>query len=331
MKNKKGFEFSFAWLFAIIVGGVILFLAIFATTRLVQTEETVQETTLGREIGILLSPVETNLESAKIAKISTPSETRILNGCDEGGDFGRQEISIGTKSRAGGEWEYPGGASSFYNKYLFSADGVQGEDFVVMAKPFKFPFKVADLSFLWSFEERYCFVGPPNDIKEEIGSLKQNANFDIRLDLKERVEECGKDSKIVCFDLPSANSACDVVVSTKGESVRKEGKTIYYSESIEDDRDDDRYALLYGAIFSETDNYECQVKRLMKRTSELSEIYLAKTEYLSQRGCSSNLEFELRSLGAGAVEVDESLDLRSLGISLEGIRRKNNGLACRLF
>lgn len=327
--NKKGFEFSFAWLFAVIVGGVILFLAIFATTRLIQTEEKVQETTLGKEIGILLSPVETNLESAKIAKISTPSETRILNGCNDAGDFGRQEISVGTKLGAKEEWEYPGGASSFYNKYLFSADGVQGEDFVVMAKPFKFPFKVADLIFLWSFEERYCFVEPPSDIKEEVGDLREGANFDIRLDLKEKVEECGKESKIVCFDL--ANSACDVVVNTRGESVRKDGKTIYYTESIEDDRDDDRYALLYGAIFSEPDNYECQVKRLMKRTSELSEVYLAKTEYLSGKGCSSNLEFELRTLDSGAEKVDESLDLRSLGISLEGIRRKNAGLACRLF
>ena len=69
-KNKNGFlEIPFAWLFSIVVGVVILFLAIFLTVRVTQTQETRLDATTAKEIGILLNPLETIFETAKTTSL----------------------------------------------------------------------------------------------------------------------------------------------------------------------------------------------------------------------------------------------------------------------
>ena len=118
MINKKGFEFSFGWLFAIIVGAVIIFLAIYATTNLIKTEREIQDTELGKQLGIILNPIETALETGKASKISFPLETRLYNDCSLQGTFGSQKISTATKSGIGEKWLAPGEASTFRSSSL---------------------------------------------------------------------------------------------------------------------------------------------------------------------------------------------------------------------
>ena len=65
--NKKGFEFSFSWMFSIIVGSVIIFLAIYAATNILKTSTIEEETKIASQFGSLLNPVETNLEDAKFS------------------------------------------------------------------------------------------------------------------------------------------------------------------------------------------------------------------------------------------------------------------------
>jgi len=77
MQSKKGFlEISFGWLFAIIVGAVILFLAIFASVKLIRVGQ--YETSVGtqEEIEILLNPLETGFESGRISSFSLILATR---------------------------------------------------------------------------------------------------------------------------------------------------------------------------------------------------------------------------------------------------------------
>ena len=76
MRGKRGIEFSFAWIFAILVGAAILFIAIFAATRLVTTERAVGEAETAKQLGILLNPVETGIESGKISKIGFVTDTK---------------------------------------------------------------------------------------------------------------------------------------------------------------------------------------------------------------------------------------------------------------
>ena len=65
MINKRGIEFGFVWIFAILVGAVILGLAVFATSQFIKTERDVGDSFVGKKIGILLNPLETGIESGK--------------------------------------------------------------------------------------------------------------------------------------------------------------------------------------------------------------------------------------------------------------------------
>jgi len=109
--SKRGYEFSFAWLFAIIIGAMVIFLAIYVATQIVGTKVFERETIEAKEIGVLLTPVETNIEEGIFATLFVPDETRIINTCDEEtrNHFGSQGISIALRSDIGKEWDdFPG-------------------------------------------------------------------------------------------------------------------------------------------------------------------------------------------------------------------------------
>ena len=156
MGKKAYLQISFAWLFAIIVGAVILFLAIFFSIKLINIEQTIQDAKTSKEIGILLNPLETGFETTKSTSISFPAETRIYNKCNNKGTFGRQIIQVSQKSF--NEWSETNIDVGFSNKYIFSEEYVEGKKFYIFSKPFDFPFKVSDLMMITSSEKDYCFI-----------------------------------------------------------------------------------------------------------------------------------------------------------------------------
>ncbi len=313
--SKRGFAFSFAWIFAILVGGMILFLAIFATTRLVDTERNVQDSESGKQLGILLTPLETSLESGTSTIIKFSEESRLINTCKNIGIFGIQEIGVASKSSLGGEAFRESGivASQFNNKYIFSQRTEQGEKMTLFVKPFEFPFKVADLSYV--FAEEYCFVNPPNEIKDEIEGLGVKG-----LNVSTSKNNCKAGSKIVCF----GSSGCDVDVSLSSQSVKKGRESVFY---------DDRFgnALLYGAIFADGDIYECQVKRLMRRAGELALLESEKMEYLASEGCGTEIVSELSVFANSARSLQGSSSLNALGLIAQQVEGKNDNLICKVY
>ena len=74
--NKKAIAMSFNWLFAIIVGAIILFLAIYATSKFIKTSEEVIYTETSAKLIALLDPLETGLASGKSEEISFKKQTR---------------------------------------------------------------------------------------------------------------------------------------------------------------------------------------------------------------------------------------------------------------
>lgn len=315
MKNKKGLEFSFEWMFAIIAGAVILFLAIYGTTKLIGSEGEASSAEVGAKLSILLNPAETGIESAKLSKIVFPVRTRIYNTCEEEGSFGAQKLGIAQESGLVQKWSEPGVAATSYNKYVFSEDFVEGKEFTLFSKPFDMPFKVADMIFIWPSEKKYCFIGAPATISDEIEALgTQNIN------LTNNVKDCDKSSVKVCFGI----SNCDVDVSMSADemsgSVKKGFDNVYYEG-----------ALIYGAIFSSKEIYECQVQRLMKRTSELAGLYAAKSQYSSGKGCeNANVGIDLM-IYANMTQIEDSSGLRAIASKAEDIGRGNENLQCRLF
>jgi len=318
MKNKRGFEFSFGWMFALIIGAVILFLAIYATVKLIGTERDVQSTEVAKQLGILLIPAETGFgEGKSIPSIKFATETRVYNNCTLKGVFGEQLISVATSSSLGKKWTAPGIASNYPNKYIFSSSIIEGDEINVFSKPFNFPYKTGELLFIWSNKEHFCLINPPSEIEKEIESLGlKNINF------TQQITECKEKSRKICFY--SSLPECDVVVSSNDMSIRwKGGQTSFYDGS-----------LIYGAIFSEPKLYECQVQRLMKRTSELAYIYLGKSSILSARagGCSQGLQAYLSDYGKKTANATSSYALRENRFANEELKRMNDGLqACKLW
>jgi len=86
---------------------------------------------------------------------------------------------------------------------------------------------------------------------------------------------------------------------------------------------------MYGAIFSSPENYECQVKRLMKRTKNLALLYESKAEYVSTKGCNTNLNL----IGlAGTIDgFQNSLDLGEVNTIANEISENNYWANCHLW
>lgn len=331
LKNKRGYEFSFAWLFTLIVGAAIIFFAIYVSSEIIGTKRIEAESLRAKQIGVLLNPAETNLESARITKIIVPDETRIFNKCEnEGrGVFGAQEISTQIKSGMGKEWQNSSGVeSSFHNKYIFSNNVIEGKkEFYVLSKPLKLPFKVADILIMWSDKEKYCFIidgVAGNKIKDEISSLQPE-----NIEFVNKPEECSNSKIKVVIDKTCRE--CEIKVDTSRKIVEKNSGKVFYIESSDTN---DRYALMYAAIFSEPENYECQVKRLIKgRASKLAELYREKARFFFGRdGCAGAvIQRALSDYVNVAVSVSHSSDLSRVKNVAEDLKDKNGNLRCELF
>jgi len=309
--NKKGLEFTFAWLFAIIAGAVIIFIAIYATTQFIGTSKDASNAKITGEVGSILESVETSLEEGKQIKIEFPDETRIYNRCDDFGNFGRQLLSVSVRSGIGNEFQRSENEQAFFDKYIFSEELVQGKEVNIFVKPFEMPYKIASLAYIYS--ENYCFVNPSGDIEDEIRGLNlKNVN------ISESVGGCARESIKVCFE----SAGCDVNVNLEEQSVTKNRIKVFYEGD----------SLMYGAIFAEPEIYLCQVTRLMKRTGELAHVYSLKAEFLEGKGCTTGLDNKMKIYASNLANVESDKDdIKAIGIESTEIRRSNEKLSCKLF
>lgn len=305
---KKGYlDISFSTIFAIIAGATILFLAIYGSTKLLGTERQVSDAELGEEIGILLNPIETGYETGKVSLFSLPSETRLYCNCKEEGVFGKQLIRVSQKSF--GEWSQTDVNNDFENKYIFSEKPVEGKNFYIFSKPFDISFKISDLIYLTSTDEKYCFFDPPDRIDDELSSLGQK-NI--------HVKECSEGDIVVCFE---GGIDCNIEVNYERGLVKK-GEDIIYFEGD---------TLMYAAVFSDAEIYECQLKRLMKRTSLIAQLYRDKASFISRNDCDSNLNADLLRLINAANNFEDSLEIKNIVKIAEEMNDKNKFARCRLW
>lgn len=326
MRNKKGaIEFSFAWIFAIIAGMFILFLAIYGVVKFINLSKTEIDAETAKSIGVLTNPLESGFESSTRDRITLPTLTRIYLDCDSGNIFGRQIIS--TSEKLSNRWsEENGGLTevSFQNRYIFGESPVEGKNFWMFSKPFEIPFKVGDLICLTSTDDKYCFINPPKNVEEELEDLIQKneqgetspyENFLI----VNRRSECPSGSTTICF-----SGECDVYVSTNLQKnfVQKENGRMYYEGD----------ALMYAAIFSEREYYECQLDRLMNRTEQLFGIYYSKSKFVFQRaGCDSEIDLEMNEMLALIQGFKDSRDIYPIYDLANMIGLKNKQADCRLW
>ena len=327
--NRKGIEFSFGWLFAVIVGAAILFLAIYASTKFLGTQQSVSNTEAAQTLGTLMSPFETSVEASELAPpIDTNVPTRLYVSCSPSGydatgqTFGSQNFRVSISSGAGNkQWPEPGAAVTFYNKYTFSSALVEDRMFMnVLTVPLYYPYKVADLQMVFSDTQRYCFVNAPQDFKNTLTTRNITS-----IQFASSRGECLKGSISVCF----VSSGCDEDVSLTSNSIQKNGTTLYYGTS--GDYTDPNSALMYAAVFSDPSIYECQLKRIGLRVAALARVYEDKNSFITSSGCSSNMESELVGLESAAASLNSSHDINSLALSAQEVGSKNEIQSCKLF
>ena len=309
---KRG-QFNFVWLFAIIVGGAILFLAIYGALKTADTRSYQQDTEIAKKISILIDPLQAGFSVGSYGSIIFKKETKIRNVCFENvGFFGKNTISVSTRSDIGEEWKEEGIATSINSKYIFSSENLIGTNYHVFSKPFEFPYKVSDLIFLTSKD--YCFIGAPEEIEDEILNM---GIPNIKID----ENNCTAGSEKVCFG--SEKSSCDILVS---------GDKEYTIGTVSKDSGDMAYVgnLMYAAIFSEKRNYDCNVERLMYRTAKIAEELMDKSDLMGIRGCNTNLKPPLSIWKASTINSTVE-DLRNLNSFKSDLDDQNQREICGLW
>ncbi len=317
MIAKKA-QFNFAWMFAIIVGGAILFLAIYGALQTGDTKRFQSDTESAKSISILTDPLQAGFSEGSFGKISFPKETRINNVCfseGEGKGFGENQLSVSTRSNIGDEWNLPGAATSIQNKYIFSDEKNTGEEYYVFSKPFYLPYKVSDLVFITP--KKYCFFDSPDKVLEDLEGLNI-PNIQLAT---ESEEGCTiKDPINVCF---KGGPDCDINVYGTGQ---------YNEGTVEKSGESQRFTgnLMYAAIFSEKENYECNVERLFYRSGKIAEGLIQKADLMDIRGCDSNLKIPLAQW-ADLMKVSKASEVASLESTARQIDKQNSRELCRLW
>jgi len=335
--SKRGYEFSFAWIFAIFVGGVIIFFAIYFATQIVGTQQTARDVSQSKSLGILLTPIETELEEGKFAKIYLTDSTKLYFECkppSSSNPFGSQNLRMSIKPPLGQKWEdNQAPAVTFHNKYFFATGEptefneiyTEGEkNFYVLSKPLYLPFKIADLMIIYSDKQKFCFenIGQaPPDFRRRMNQINMtNVKLTGPCDPKEY--------EVVCF-----GRSCEISIDQNQKKVIKNGKNLYYVLSSEEH---DPYAMLYAAIFSDPDNYDCQVKRLMAHASKLVDIYYQKSNYIYLRSATGCNGPEIRSALQSLNTTLASGNILALNQFIgnedyRNLKESGGGIGCELF
>lgn len=315
IQNKKGIEMSFGWIFALIVGMAILFLSIYGVSKLIDTERQVVDTTSAQKLGSVLFPVSTGLEdSYKPEPIVFPGDTRIEVACNLQGPLGENSLKVSRRSGIGEPWQNSGIPAVSKDSYVFSEKNLESKEFYSLIKPIAMPFKIGDAVVVW--DKQYCFVAPPGTVEDEITALGLDSS---KIEVVDSENICPRESKVVCFS--GRKNSCDVTVDITNKRVSKDSGDVYYEDS-----------LLFGAIISDPEIYECQIERIGKRAERLSSIYHGKSVSISTKsnGCSSIMQNNLKFYG----EVSKDLSSNELGRLIETgneLERLNRNAICQLW
>ena len=165
--------------------------------------------------------------------------------------------------------------------------------------------------YITSSDIRYCFFNAPDEINTEISQLNQSNLI---------IGNCSVGDVKICF----GDNNCDINVDFNSDSVEKNGTSVYFGGA-------DERALMYAAIFSDKNVYECQVKRLMSRVSELSSLYLNKELLTEKKGCDSNVGPDLGELNGIVKDLNNSKDLAIAKIKADTIDEDNAARMCLLW
>ena len=88
---------------------------------------------------------------------------------------------------------------------------------------------------------------------------------------------------------------------------------------------------MYAAIFGDPNQYDCQIKRIAKRTVELAKLYDRKQSLVSARGCPTNIDFLTLLDSLNSVKDSGNLNNELLIQEVNRIKELNEQVDCQLW
>ncbi|MEK6807914.1 MAG: hypothetical protein AABX75_02695 [Nanoarchaeota archaeon] len=302
---------SFSWIFAILTGIFILFLAIYTGGKLLKTGSYVEATTASQQLSILFDPLDTTFSGAESTSVNMQRQVRITNKCFTDGAFGKQEFSVT------GSGKEQGVKAKTYHKHVFSNDVLDGKTLNFITTPVNLPFLSA--SAVSMYAENYCFVSPPSEIENEIKQLSLKNIIIANSD-----GECSDKEIRVCFGRQCEISVFPLCTSAECGSEYEEGyavkknKRVYYLKG-----------LFFPAIISSPEVYECVVKRIEMRAQNLAVLYSEQARRMSGM-CGELVESEYLGLANSLRVIGSSEGLLSAGLknAMRRVETNNEGRCC---
>ncbi len=243
---------EFAWIFALIAGAVILFLAATFANSIFKVGSYKTQADIARNLDNTLNDFAStkNTEITLSKPISLPYQSDINFECRNG----VEEINV-IMEKSDIPFTYP-----IKNKYIFS-ENITEKNVWIFSKPFEMPWKVDDMIYILT--KKYCFVSPPEEIWDEINSL--NSSF---LEIQTNENKCTSDVK-VCFD-----EECDIEVDSTERVVKIGKKELPYFDT----------STMYAAIFGSEIYSKC-IERVFDRLEVQANILYDYAFKISQKDC----------------------------------------------
>ena len=316
MLKKKG-VIEFSWIFALIVGAVILFLAFYFIGTKFTEKNVLGGIQTEQSLDIIFNPFSSfGSLGATSSKTNELKRSENLSFSCDYNNLGYNSILVYTEAVSP--------PRKVYDKYLFTENLTHGRNFQIISKPFVMPWRVADLIYFFSKDDTYCFVNFPN-MKEEFGDSITGlniSNFKFTLSGScpaESIKVCN------CNGCGSQSSGCDMTVDySQNVVIKNSGRSFFVDD-----------ATMYAAMFSDPVIYNCNLKRLAKRIDSQIDVYMGKASALSSRcGASFNLA-SLRIAAEGLYDArnpgETKNGLNDLKGSADLLKNQNMGAECKLF
>jgi len=300
MKNKKGFEIQFNWIFVLVAGALILLFFITIVVKQRNLSETSTKSTIFASVGAIIAG----------AGVSTGTTTIIdLPGSNIEVDCGR--VSIGEI------------AKQYQNLILFAPKSIQGKKLITQTVEFNTPYKSTNLLFMTSTQMRYILIGDsdlaieinnslPSDLNKEFYknipvTISDENNYKVKFVFFRNIDNSilNKFAKMQDDDVTAVRVTGDI---KKGElEFYKKNSLIWKSNGISP------YftkSALLGAIYSDSnDLYQCNMANVFSRLNIISNVYLKRTTAL--KNDVTRIRNECKSIYTNALNHLQSINSAS--------------------
>lgn len=340
--KKRGIvDFQLNWIFAIVVGGLIVILFY----RLIAVERTRGDISSATEIRDEINKIlaGSGITPDKIVTLETSGDLELVFYCNLEEGLSEYYVGRGIKTPLNIE-------------PVFSHTNIKGTNLVIQSLPWRMPFYVGTFLYITSSNIQYIFYnGTSEDNPGFIIDLYNKFPDSINKRLTEDISSLnvGRNDKVVLVYLEESNP--EINLNQFAEEIRRErlipiqiakeggavSGSVYYMgrDMVPENTVFIDFPTLIAAIYSENKQvYECNMDKAIKRLKYSAKIYASRSEKISEEYGLNHVCGSTHGTARGHFNTISSIDnINSLpGLSapiesLEGSNRQAQRQSCALI